>query len=240
MTGQEKLKARAAEYALQFVEDGMVIGLGTGSTVQYFLELLGKKIRGGDLKNIRGIPSSLKTESIAGELKIPLVTFKEYQHLDLSVDGADEVDPALNLIKGGGGALLREKIVAQASERYVIIIDESKYSDKLGSRWSVPVEILPYALPVELKFIAGLGAKVQIRKHPDGRFYQTDQKNYIVDCNFGPIGNAAELAIKLKLRAGIQEHGLFISVTTDVILAKPDSIEHLKRSVSGKPAGERK
>jgi ribose 5-phosphate isomerase A len=229
MSDQEKLKARAAEYAMQFVEDGMIVGLGTGSTVQFFLEALGRSIRDGALKNVKGIPSSLKTESIARELHIPLATFHDYQFLDISVDGADEVDPQLNLIKGGGGALLREKIIAQASKRYIVIVDESKYSPQLGTRWSVPVEILPFAQPLEQRFIENLGARVNIRTGTDGQFYQTDQNNYILDCNFGPIGDVKNLAIKLKMRAGVQEHGLFVSLTTDVIIAKSAEIKHLKK-----------
>lgn len=228
MSVQEELKAHAAEYAVRFIEDNMVIGLGSGSTVQYFLEALGRKISNGNLKNIKGIPSSIQTENIARELQIPLVTFNDYQSLDLSVDGADEVDPDLNLIKGGGGALLREKIVAQASKRLIIIADETKYSPKLGTKWSVPVEVLPYALPLITQYIKDLGALVDIRKQPDGQLYQTDQRNYILDCNFGPIDDARQLAIKLKMRAGVQEHGLFISVTTDVILARQDAIDHLR------------
>lgn len=227
MSDQEKLKAQAGEYAVKLIRNNMIVGLGTGSTVKYFLQALANKIRNGELENIKGIPSSLQTEAISIDLQIPLTTYHEYQTLDITVDGADEVDPDFNLIKGCGGALLREKIMAQASKRFVIIIDESKYSAKLGTKFAVPVEILPYAMPLEMKYLKDLGAGIKIRKMTNGQYYKTDQDNNIIDCNFGPIPDADKLAVTLKMRAGIQEHGLFLSVTTDVIIATQNEVKHL-------------
>jgi ribose 5-phosphate isomerase A len=229
MSDQELLKARAAEYVLSFIHDNMVVGLGTGSTVKYFLHGLAAKIQTGEIKNIKGIPSSRQTEKIANELHIPLTSFDEHQILDITIDGADEVDLDLNLIKGGGGALLREKIMVQASKRLVIIIDKSKYSEKLGTLFFVPIEVLPYALPLELKFLQELGAKIKIRQLGDEDYYKTDQENYILDCHFGPIENPEKLDQKLNMRAGIMEHGLFLSVADDVIMATEQGIKHLVR-----------
>ena len=144
MSDQEKLKARAAEYVLSFIQDNMIIGLGTGSTVKYFLQGLLKKIHNDHLKNIKGIPSSRQTENIARELNIPLTSFDEHQTVDITVDGADEVDPNLDLIKGHGGALTREKIVACASARMIVIVDESKLVSRLGDRFTIPVEIVKF------------------------------------------------------------------------------------------------
>jgi ribose 5-phosphate isomerase A len=229
MSDQEKLKSQAGEYAVKLIQNNMIVGLGTGSTVKYFLKGLAAKIQNGKLKNIKGIPSSRQTEKIARELNIPLTSFDEYQTIDITIDGADEVDPDFNLIKGGGGALLREKIMAQASKRFVIIIDESKHSPKLGKKFAVPVEILPYAMPLEMKYLKDLGAGIKIRKMANGHNYKTDQDNNIIDCNFGPIPDANKLDITLKMRAGIQEHGLFLSVTTDVIMATQNEVKHLTR-----------
>jgi len=229
MIDTESLKENAGQYAAEFIQDGMIVGLGTGSTVKYFLQAISEKLKTGDLKDIFGIPSSIQTEKLAGELKIPLSTFAEHQKLDISVDGADEVDPEFNLIKGGGGALLREKVLAQASQRYIIIIDDSKYVKRLGIKWSVPVEVLPYAEPVVTNYIKSLGAQIRLRETDEGKIYMTDQNNYILDCKFGPIADMTELAIKLKMRSGIQEHGLFISLTTDVVIAGEKGIRHLKK-----------
>ena len=229
MSEQEKQKAQAGRYAARLIGNNMIVGLGTGSTAQYFLQELAKRIRNSELHNIKGIASSRRTEEISRDLQIPLTTYDEHQHLDITVDGADEVDPDFNLIKGGGGALLREKIMAQASKRYVIIADESKYSLQLGTRFSIPVEVLPYALPLVMRYLKDKGAQIQIRQNEQGTYYQTDQGNYIVDCNFGPITDTTKLSVDLKLRAGIMEHGLFLSLATDIILATPKEIKHLKK-----------
>ncbi len=224
-----KYKKQAAESAVQMVRSGMVVGLGAGSTailaVHYLAELLAEK----KIRDIVGVPCSLETERVARSLGIPLTTLDERQTIDLTIDGADEVDPDLNVIKGGGGALLREKIVAQNSKREIIIVDESKLSPKLGTNWALPVEIVPFGWKTQVAYIAGLGAEVTLRLDDGGNPYRTDQGNHILDCNFGPINDPAALAGQLGQRAGIVEHGLFIGLVTDVIVAGPDGIRHLKK-----------
>ena len=226
---QAELKQKAAERAVDLVQSSMVLGLGTGSTTRFALEYIGLRIKTGQLRDIVGIPSSLQTEKIAKELGIPLTNFNEHQEIDLTVDGADEVDPQLNLIKGGGGALLREKILAQSSRRNIIIVDEHKLSPKLGTDCPLPVEVIPFAIKPVANYINSLGAKVTLRKKNDGSTYTTDQNNFILDCNFGPISNPEELALKLCNRAGIVEHGLFLGSATEVIVATENGIRHLKR-----------
>jgi len=157
MTSQDELKQQAAAFAVDFVESGMVVGLGTGSTTHFALLRLAELIRSGRLRGIVGIPSSLRTESAAREFGIPLTDFEAHPLIDITIDGADEVDPELNLIKGGGGALLREKVLAQATRRNVIIVDESKLAPRLGTKWALPVEVVPFARPSEERFLASMG-----------------------------------------------------------------------------------
>ena len=164
----EEFKKQAAIKAVEQVASGMVVGLGTGSTAKYAVERIGALYQSGALKNIVGIPSSVQTEELALAVGVPLTTFEAHQVIDINIDGADEVDPQLNLIKGGGGALLREKVIAQASRRNVIIVDESKISDKLGMHWALPIEVVPFAGPSETRFLEELGAEVSIRKKDDG------------------------------------------------------------------------
>lgn len=226
---QEQLKQQAASYAVGFIESGMVVGLGTGSTAAYAVKQIAKCLQAGDLKKIVAIPTSIRTEKLARELKIPLCGFDAQPEIDLTIDGADEVDEDLNLIKGGGGALLREKVVAQASRRNIIVVDESKLSSRLGARWALPVEVIPFAAKAEENFLKSMGARVTLRLDAQGQPYQTDQHNYILDANFGEIANPNPLAAKLNERAGIVEHGLFLGLASDVIVAAQDEIRHLKR-----------
>jgi len=226
---QEQLKQKAAHYAVGFIKSGMVVGLGTGSTAAYAVQQIAKRLRTGDLKNIVGIPTSIRTEQLARELNIPLCGFDAQPEIDLTIDGADEVDADLNLIKGGGGALLREKVVAQASRRNIIVVDESKLSPRLGTRWALPVEIIPFAANPEENFLRSLGASVVLRLDGQGQPYKTDQHNYILDANFGEMADPDRLAAKLNERAGIVEHGLFLGLAGDVIVAAQDEIRHLKR-----------
>lgn len=184
MENQDRLKEKAARHAVESVKSGMVLGLGTGSTVAFALKRIGQRLKAGQLTDIAGIPTSLQTEKLARELGIPLATFEKRTEIDLTIDGADEVDPRLNLIKGGGGALLREKVVAQASRRNIIIVDDSKYSLVLGTRWPLPVEVIPFAWPLEADYANSLGARVALRKNVDGSPFTTDQGNYILDCDF--------------------------------------------------------
>ena len=229
MAPQDKLKRKAANQAAEFVKSGMVVGLGSGSTADFATRRIGEQLKSGQIKNIVGIPSSARTEQLATELQIPLVGFDEKQQIDLTIDGADEVDPDLNLIKGGGGALLREKVVAQASRQNIIIVDDSKLSTRLGTTWALPIEVIAFACSTAASFLNSLGATVSIRSRPDGSHFITDQKNLILDADFGPISDPAKLALQLNERAGIVEHGLFLNLASDVIVADASGIRHLKR-----------
>jgi len=224
----EEFKKQAAFKAVEQVASGMVVGLGTGSTAKYAVERIGALYQSGELKDIVGIPSSVQTEQLALAVGVPLTSFEAHQIIDINIDGADEVDSQLNLIKGGGGALLREKVIAQASRRNVIIVDESKISDQLGTHWSLPIEVVPFAGPSEKRFIEALGAEVSIRKKDDGDFFKTDQNNLILDADFGPMADPASLAVQLDNRAGIAGQGLFIGLTSEVIVAGKDGIRELK------------
>ena len=223
----EEFKKQAAFKAVEQVASGMVVGLGTGSTAKYAVERIGELYQSGELKDIVGMPSSVQTEKLARSVGIPLTTFDSHPVIDINIDGADEVDPKLNLIKGGGGALLREKVIAQASRRNVIIVDESKLSNQLGTHWALPIEVVPFACPSELNFLEALDAVVKIRKHDDGSSFKTDQKNLILDADFGPIADPAGLAAKLDNRAGIAGQGLFIGLTSEVIIAGSEGIRHM-------------
>ena len=226
---QDEFKKQAAHRAVEFITSGMVIGLGTGSTAQFAVERIGELLRGGALKNITGIPSSDQTEKFAQSMAIPLTGLDEHPTVDLNIDGADEVDPDLNLIKGGGGALLKEKIIAQASRRNIIAVDDSKLSSQLGSLFALPVEIIPLARKTEENYLKSLGASVTLRTDEGGQPFRSDQKNLILDAEFGPIANLKELTHILNQRAGIVEHGLFIELADDVIVAGENGIEHLRR-----------
>lgn len=216
---RESLKQQAAHEAVERVRSGMVVGLGTGSTARHAVLKLGSLIECGALKDIIGIPSSMQTEALARSAGIPLTTFDERPSIDITIDGADEVDPELNLIKGGGAALLREKVVAQASRRNIIIVDESKLSPRLGTRFALPVEVIPFARGTEQAFLESLGATASLRCDRDGKPILTDQGNFIFDAAFGPISDAQKLAAKLNDRAGIMAHGLFIGLAHEVIVA---------------------
>jgi ribose 5-phosphate isomerase A len=200
-----------------------------GSTAIFAVEGIARRLNDGTLQNISGIPCSLEVEQHAQQLGIPLTTLEDHTIVDVTIDGADEVDPELNLIKGGGGALLREKIVAQASKREMIIVDEEKLSPVLGTRWVVPVEVISFGWGSQAFFLESLGAKVSVRKNDQGDEFITDQGNMILDCSFGPIDNLEVLAEKLTRRVGIVEHGLFLGLASDVIVAGQEGIRHLKR-----------
>ncbi len=224
------LKEQAAHKAVEEIQSGMVVGLGTGSTVYYALQKISYLIKAGKLENIVGIPSSKQTEKIANELGIPLTNFTEHKKIDLTIDGADEVDKYLNLIKGGGGALLREKILAQASKKLIIIVDESKLSPKLGKRWAVPIEVIKFAYPIEIEFLKTLAGEPELRMYDNlDEPVVTDEGNYIIDTNFGTIGNPFELASKLDSRAGIVEHGLFLHLASKVIVAGKEGIKIMEK-----------
>jgi ribose 5-phosphate isomerase A len=205
----------------------MVVGLGHGSTTAFAIEELARLLQSGELSDIIAISCSLEVEEHAKRLGIPLSSLEDHPVIDLTIDGADEVDDQLNLIKGGGGALLREKVVACVSRREIIIVDESKLSAKLGTRFALPVEVVRFAWAIEKRFIEGLGAEVTRRG--EGTPFKTDQDNYILDCRFPAIDDAPQLARLLNGRAGIVEHGLFIDLATDLIVADENGVHHLAK-----------
>jgi ribose 5-phosphate isomerase A len=219
-------KQQAADSAVAYVQSGMVVGLGAGSTAILATRRIGQLLREGRLRDIVGVPCSSAIEAEARALGIP-ITLDPPDMVDLTIDGADEVDPELNLIKGGGGALLHEKVVAQASLREVIIVDETKLSPALGTHWALPVEVIPFGWHSQRRFLESLGARVTVRQQRDGTPFRTDQGNLIFDCAFGPIQQPMELAAKLDARTGIVEHGLFLGLATEVIVAGADGVRHL-------------
>jgi len=228
MQNESFLKKTAAEKAVELIHNGDIVGLGSGSTFEFALIRISEKMKMGQLSKVIGIPSSVRTAQHAQRLGVPLSSLDENPLLDITIDGADEIDSHLNLIKGGGGALLREKILEQCSKRVVIVVDESKVSTVLGEKWGVPVEVLPFAWRTEQEYLESLGAKVTMRKHKDGTIYKTDQDNLILDSVFGLIDNPGALAEKLNQRAGIMEHGLFIGLASEAIIAGADGVRHIK------------
>ena len=222
-------KREAAERAAALIESGMVVGLGTGSTAIFATRRLGELLKSGALRNVTGVPTSRATEAEAKALGIPILSEEMPRDIDLTIDGADEVDPALNLIKGGGGALFREKIVAQASRRVVIVVDELKLSAALGTKHSLPVEVARFGWKSQDRFVAGLGGKPVLRSGTNGQPYETDQGNWILDCAFGPIADPDELALRLAARAGIVEHGLFCGLASEVIVAGEGGVREIRR-----------
>jgi ribose 5-phosphate isomerase A len=207
----------------------MVVGLGSGSTAVFAVRRIAQLLREGSLHDVLGIPTSHEVGRKAQALGIPLTTLDAHPVIDLTIDGADEVDADLNLIKGGGGALLREKIVAQASHREIIVVDESKLSPALGTRWPVPVEVVPFGWRAQAAYLESLGAQPVLRLDDKGAPFETDQGNLIVDAHFGPIPALAHLATQLDGRAGIVAHGLFLGLATDVIVASGEGVQRMAR-----------
>ena len=227
MSDVEELKRRAAERAVDFVEPGMVVGLGHGTTARFALLRLAELLASGRLSGVVGVPCSPQVYEEARRLVIPLTTLDRHPQVDVTIDGADEVDPDLNLIKGGGGALLWEKIVAQATRREMIVVDQSKLSSALGTRSPLPVEAIEFGWQTQADFLRSLGARVELRQADSGEPFRTQEGNLLLDCRFGPIPDPAALAVALDRRAGIVEHGLFLGMATDVIVASPDGLGHL-------------
>jgi ribose 5-phosphate isomerase A len=219
-------KQAVARAALSFVENGQVVGLGSGSTSTYFIQFLADRVKAG-LK-IRGVPTSVRTQQLAEKCGIPLATLDQVEALDIDVDGADEFDPQLQLVKGGGGALLREKIIASASKKFVVLADSSKQVPILG-KFPLPVEVIPFAETLLTQRISALGATVTLRKTMDGTAYKTDEGHHILDCHFGRIPDPAKLARTLSDMPGIVEHGLFINMASVVLLAKGEQVTELRR-----------
>jgi ribose 5-phosphate isomerase A len=228
----DQLKRQAAARALEFVRDGMKLGLGTGSTAKHFVELLGERVRAG--LNVVGVPTSETTRADALRCGIALTTLDDIDRLDLTVDGADEIDSALNLIKGGGGALLREKIVATASDRMIVIADDSKWVEALG-RFPLPVEVVPFGLAATQRAMAGafaetgVSGQMVVRKSKDGHVFVTDGGHWIVDAHLGRILDAPRLAGLLTAIPGVVEHGLFVGLASMAMLAGPEGIRIFER-----------
>jgi ribose 5-phosphate isomerase A len=219
-------KQLAARAAVQLVGPGNVVGLGSGSTANHAIRFLAERVRQG-LK-IVGIPTSQKTKQLAEQLGIPLTTLEEQPRIDIDIDGADEIDPHLNLIKGGGGALLREKIVAFASGRFIVIAESTKQVPRLG-KFPLPVEVIPFAQPVIQKQIEALGAKVSLRRYAYDNPFVTDEGHHILDCAFGEIADPTALAQKLRSIPGVVEHGLFIGMAEMAFVGKNGSVVQMKQ-----------
>lgn len=224
-----RLKRQAAERAVEFVESGMVVGLGHGTTALFAIRRIGELLRKGQLRDILGVPCAIPVTAEAQRVGIPLTTLEERPAVDLTIDGADEVTAALEAIKGGGGALLHEKIVAQATRREIIVVDDRKLTPVLGTRATVPVEVLSFGWRSQLAYLESLGARVTVRGSGDGRPFRTEEGNLVLDCQFGPIAEPTKLAAQLEARAGVVGHGMFLGLITDAIVAGAGGLRHLKR-----------
>ena len=233
----ETLKRAAAREALERVRSGMRLGLGSGSTVAHFLELLGERLQDGGLRDVVGVPTSVQTADRAHVAGIPIATLPELAPLDLTVDGADEVTPSLDLIKGLGGALLREKMVAGASRRFLVIADAAKCVQRLGTLAPLPVEVASFAWPVHLPFLESLGCRPLLRSRPDGSAFTTDNGNHVIDCRFPDGlpegGGLRELEERLALRPGVIESGLFLGMASEAVIAGADGIRVLEADARG-------
>lgn len=228
----EDLKKEAGEKAATYVESGMVVGLGTGSTAVHAVRAIGRMLQNGRLQNILGIPTSEETRSEAERIGIPLTTFDDNPVIDVTIDGADEIDPNFALIKGLGGALLREKIVATASKQMIVVSDDRKIVNKLGTRAPVPVEVIPFARqPVEA-YLTALGARPVLRmdRETGQSPVITDENNILLDCWFdGGLDNPVEMGQTIRSQPGVVEHGLFFNLATRAVVAAPDGIQILER-----------
>jgi len=214
--GKEAAGRRAAEW----VQDGMVVGLGTGSTVHYTLQRLAERLREEGLA-VRGVPTSLDTERKANALGIPLASLEDVESIDLTIDGADEIDARFDMIKGGGGALLREKVVASLSRREIIVVDSSKVVERLGVRFALPVEVVPFARAAVARRIAALGASWTLRMRDGSEVARTDNGNEILDCRFpGGIADAPDLERALDEIPGVVESGLFIGLAHVLVIGE--------------------
>ncbi|MBD3228625.1 MAG: ribose-5-phosphate isomerase RpiA [Candidatus Lokiarchaeota archaeon] len=215
------MKKLAGEKAVEYIEEGMIVGLGTGSTVEHTIKKIGELVKNG-LK-IKGIPTSLRTKKLASNLNIPLVDLNDFPEIDITIDGADEVDSYLNLIKGGGGALTREKIIAYHSKKEIIVVDENKVVKRLGQNMPIPVEVVKFGWKATKKSLEDLGCKVEFRTIMD-EVYITDNQNYILDCEFPNINDSSKLDIEINSIPGVVENGLFIDLIDEVIVGSKQGI----------------
>ena len=226
MDSADHAKELAAQKALEFISDGMIVGLGSGTTSTHFIKLLGARVKQG-LK-IRGIASSNNSEQLAKSLSIPIIDFHQTSSIDVTVDGADEIAPGLALIKGGGGALLREKIVASASKKFVVVADSSKIVAHLG-KFPLPIEVIPMAAPLVAAKLSALGIRPSVRHHPEGTEYITDEGNLILDCACGQILDPQALAASVRAIVGVVEHGLFLNMADLAIVSSEREIRLLNK-----------
>jgi ribose 5-phosphate isomerase A len=223
-------KRRAAEAAAQHVKSSMVIGLGTGSTVKHLIRIIGSHLSTGKLTDVQGIPTSNQTTTEAMEVGIPVTTLDEYPELDLAIDGADQIDDKLDAVKGGGGALLREKVVASASKTYILIADERKLTGKLGDGFPLPIEVLPFAAYSAIRKVETLGASVELRRGGENpRPELTDNGNYILDADFGGIEDPMKLEMELKIIPGVLETGLFLGYADIAYIGSRSGVRKLER-----------
>ena len=221
---QDEAKALVGKRAAEMVEEGMRVGLGTGTTSVMFIKALGERVRAG--LRIRCVASSDASHELGLSLGMDVVTLAELPQLDLYIDGADEVGPELALIKGGGGALLREKIVASAADRFVVVVDSTKVVPVLG-KFPLPVEVVKMALPLVERRLEDLGLRPKLRRHPDGSIYMTDEDNFILDCACGEIPEPEETAAEIRGIVGVVEHGLFLGMASMVLVAGAEGVTEL-------------
>lgn len=221
-------RQRAAERALDYVENGMAIGLGTGSTASCMLRELAARLAEGRLHRIVGVPTSEQTAALARKLGIPLTTLEQHPSLDLALDGADEIDPHLRLIKGLGGAMLREKIVAASAQRFIVMASFSKRVERLGERSPLPVEVVAFGMPLCMRRLAALGAEPALRRDHTGAPFVTDEGNLILDSHFGIIDDPEALAAAICAIPGVVAHGLFLGMASLAVIAGPDGIVELE------------
>lgn len=219
-------KELAAQRSLEFIQDGMVVGMGSGTTATHFIKLLGERVKQG--LHVRGISSSRASEDLARSLGIPVIDFHQATVIDVTIDGADEVTHKLDLIKGGGGALLREKIVASASKLFVIVADSRKLVERLG-KFPLPVEVIPMAAPLVARKLDALGIRPKVRHTASGEEYITDEGNLILDCACGEIEDPHKLAAEIRQMVGVVEHGLFLSMANIALIASDTDVTELTR-----------
>lgn len=233
----ESEKELAGRAAAKLVRDGDIVGLGTGSTAYFAVVALGERVKAG-LK-IVGIPTSIATADLARKVGIPLTRLDEHPEIDITIDGADEIDPRLNLIKGGGGALLREKVVASVTKKMVVVADSGKLVPALG-KFPLPVEIIPFAQPVVERKLASLGASPKLRLNPDGQPFVTDNGNHILDASFGRISDPPSVARSLSETPGVVEHGLFIGMAKLALIGKGGAVRKVHKRQTRKKGVQRK
>jgi ribose 5-phosphate isomerase A len=232
MSWVEEAKRRAAEAAAQHVKSDMVIGLGTGSTAKQLIRIIGSHLSIGKLTNVQGVPTSIQTSAEAKEAGVSLTTLDDYPELDLAIDGADQIDDRLDAVKGGGGALLREKVVASASKTYILIADERKLTGKLGDGFPLPIEVLPFSASSARRRVEMLGASVELRR--GGEKLEpavTDNGNYVLDADFGGIEDPVKLEMGLKMIPGVLETGLFLGYADIAYIGNRKGVRKLERPV---------